>query len=507
MRSRGPLAPTARAPGSALAPGRPRRLDAVVVGAGPNGLAAAVVLASAGLSVSVYEAAPGPGGGCRTEELTLPGYSSDVCAAVHPLAAASGFFRRFGLQERGVRLLEPEVGLAHPLDGGRAASAVRSLYETANALGPDAGSYERLLGPLLARSETIVDTVLSPLRSLPAEPAGPVLFARDGLRPATALARRFAGGEAKALVAGLAAHSMRPLQRVGTAAAGLFLGLLLHYVGWPFAEGGSQAIADSMVDALREAGGEVLTASPVRRLEELPPARIVMLDVTPRGLLELAGDRLPAAYQRQLARYRYGPGVCKVDWALSEPVPWTAEVCRRAGTVHVGGELAEIALAESEVASGRHPERPFVLCAQPGTVDGTRAPEGAQVLWTYCHVPSGSERDMSAAIAAQIERFAPGFSDVVVAKSVHSAAACERRNPNYVGGDIASGLQDLRQTFTRPAARWEPYRTPLPGVYLCSSSTPPGPGVHGRCGELAALSALRHELGLRKPPELAPGRG
>jgi phytoene dehydrogenase-like protein len=479
--------------------------DAVVVGSGPNGLAAAFVLASAGLSVTVYEAAPTPGGGCRTEELTLPGFRHDVCSAVHPLAAGSGFFQRYDVPAHGVRLLKPPVAFAHPLGGGRSAVVTGSVEETAGRLGSDASTYTSLMRPLVDHADGIVDSVLSTMRAVPSDVAGAALFARLGLQSVSHLARRFQGVEARALVSGVGAHSIRPLDRAGTGGVALLLSLLAHSVGWPIVEGGSQAITDSLVAAVTQLGGEVVPDVTVRRLEELPDARLVMLDTSPSSLLTLAGDRLPSGYARRLSRYRYGPGVCKVDWALSEPVPWSSAECRRAGTVHVGGDSYEVARAESEVCHGRHPAQPFVLCTQPGVVDATRAPSGRHTLWTYCHVPSGSDRDMSAQIASQIERFAPGFSDVVLAKSVETAADCADRNPNYVGGDIACGVQDLRQTFGRPVWRWDPYRTPLRGVYLCSSATPPGPGGHGRCGELAALSALRHELGIRRPPELAPG--
>jgi phytoene dehydrogenase-like protein len=479
------------------------RLDAVVVGSGPNGLAAAVVLASAGLSVTVYEGAAHPGGGCRTEELTLTGFRHDVCSAVHPLAVGSGLFQRFGLYERGVRMLWPEVAFAHPLEGSRAAYALRSVEATSAALGADARAYTALMRPLVDRSDGILDFALSSLRAVPRDVPGAGRFAWHGLRSLSSLVERFQDAEARALMAGVGAHSMRPLDRPGTGAVALLLGLLAHSVGWPVVEGGSQAITDSLVRALETRGAELVLGTPVRTLDELPPARVIMLDVSPKSLLSLAGNRLPSSYRKRLRCFRYGPGVCKVDWALSEPVPWASEPCRRAGTVHVGGEFSAVARAESEVSRGRHPEDPFVLCAQPGVVDATRAPEGRQTLWTYCHVPSGSERDMSGEIAAQIERFAPGFSEVVLAKAVRTAGEGERDNPNYVGGDIACGRQDLRQIFARPAWKWDPYRTPIEGVYLCSSATPPGPGVHGRCGELAALSALRHELGIRRAPSLS----
>ncbi len=481
------------------------RLDAIVVGAGPNGLAAAVVLAAAGLGVRVVEAASEPGGGCRTAELTLPGFRHDVCAAAHPLALASPFFARFDLAARGVRLLEPELPFAHPLEDGRAGIVHRSVEETAAGLGGDGPAYRRLFGPLAARGDEIADDVLSSLRNVPAHPLALARFGGRALASATALAARFQDDEARAILAGVGAHAMRPLERPLTGGVALFLTVLAHHVGWPVAEGGSDALVGAMLKALRDAGAEVSCDEPVRSLADLPPARAVLLDLTPAGLLGLAGDRLSGRYRRQLARFRYGPGVCKVDWALSGPVPWRNEDCRRAGTLHLGGTLEEIAAAEREVAGGQHADRPYVLAVQPGVVDPSRAPEGQHTLWSYCHVPAGSDRDMSDEIAGQIERYAPGFRDLVLDKATLTASGEEARNANYVGGDIGGGVADLRQTFFRPVVAWNPYRTPIPGVYLCSSSTPPGAGVHGRCGELAALAALREIFGRREAPELGPG--
>ena len=446
----------------------------------------------------MFEAAREAGGGCRTADLTLPGFHHDVCSAAHPLALASPFFRELGLEALGVRLLHPEVPFAQPLGGDRAAAAFRCVATTAAELpGRDERTYRRLFEPLVARNLAVAAAALSSFRRVPATPIAVMRLIGAGLPTAQALARRFASTEARALVAGVAAHAMRPLDRPLTAGVALLLGSLGHAVGWPVVEGGSGGIVRALLTALEGAGAEVVTSHPVRSLTELPPARAVLLDVTPRQLLAMAGDGLPGRYARQLRAFRYGAGVCKVDWALDGPVPWGADVCRRAGTVHLGGTFEDIAGAELDVAAGRHPERPYVLVVQPGVVDPTRAPEGKHTLWTYCHVPAGSDRDMSGAIAAQVERFAPGFGDVVLARSVRTARDMEAENPNYVGGGIDGGIQDLTQTFARPALRWDPYRTPLPGVYLCSSSTPPGPGVHGRCGQLAARSALRHEFGIR----------
>jgi phytoene dehydrogenase-like protein len=472
--------------------------DAVVVGSGPNGLAAAVTLARAGLSVHVIEGAATPGGGCRTEELTLPGFHHDVCSAVHPLAGASPFFTATDLAARGVRLLTPKVAFAHPLDGGRAAAVAGSVGETAAELGPDGHAYRRLLEPLVRDTPLILPTVLGPLRTVPGHPLAMARFGLEGLAPASVLARRLRGQEARALLAGAAAHTMQPLTAPLTSAFGLLFLMIAHSVGWPLVEGGSARIVDALVGELTSLGGRVETGRWVQTLDDLPRARAVLLDVTPRQFLALAGGRLPARQRRALQRFRYGPGVCKVDWALSGPVPWQAPACEQAGTVHVCGPFAEVARSESDVAAGRHPERPFCLVAQPGVVDPGRAPDGKQTLWGYCHVPSGSTVDMTGRIEAQIERFAPGFRDLILARSVRTAAEMEQHNPNYVGGDITGGAGTLRQTVFRPTPRWNPYRTSLPGVYLCSASTPPGGGVHGMCGSWAARTALADLGGTRQ---------
>ncbi len=479
-------------------------LDAVVVGSGPNGLAAAVTMAAAGLRVQVIEGAPTIGGGCRTEELTLPGFWHDVCSASHPLAVASPFFRRFGLAARGVALAWPEVQFAQPLDGGRAAVVTQSVRDTAARLGADGRAYQRLLGPVTEHLDEILAAVLAPLRRPPAHPVPAMNYGRHAIRPASVLARRWHGEEARAILAGAAAHAMMPLTAAPTAGIGLMLVALAHGVGWPVVAGGSARITDAMAAALVANGGRVETGRWVGSLTELPPASATILDVSPRTLLQLAGDRLPGGYRAALRRFRYGPGVCKVDFALSGPVPWANEDCRRAGTLHLGGPFEQIAAAEAEVAAGKHPQNPYVLVVQPGVADPSRAPAGQQTLWTYCHVPSGSGVDMTGRIEAQIERFAPGFRDLVLARAVRTAADEEAHNPNYVGGDIGVGLQTIWQTVVRPAPRWNPYRTPIRGVYLCSSATPPIPGVHGRCGELAALTALRDIFGVRDVPDISP---
>lgn len=467
--------------------------DAVVVGSGPNGLAAALTLARAGLAVHIYEGADTPGGGCRTRELTLPGFAHDVCSTVHPLLAASPFFLHAALS--GLTLKTPEIALAHPLDGGRAAAVTSSVRQTAAALGDDAHAYRRLMGALVEDAAAIVPSVLGPMVKPPPHPLAMARFGLKGLWPVGMLARRLRTPEARALLAGLGAHSMRPLSAPGTGAFALLLGVLAHAVGWPVVEGGSARIADVMVAEIEAAGGAVHTGQWVKGLDELPRAKVTLLDVSARQLLELAGDRLPARYEKALRRFKYGPGIFKMDWALSGPVGWEAEACGATPTLHIGGTLEEIARSESEVAAGRHSERPFCIAVQPCVVDPTRAPVGQHTFYAYCHVPAGSTVDMSERIEAQIERFAPGFRDLVMARNSVTAADTERHNPNYVGGDINSGAATLRQTVFRPTISLRPYRTPLQGVYLCSSSTPPGGGVHGMCGQGAAKAALR-DLGL-----------
>lgn len=471
------------------------RRDAVVVGAGPNGLAAALTLARAGRSVLVIEARETVGGGCRSEELTVPGFVHDVCSAVHPLVAGSPFFRSLPLERMGIELVHPEAPLAHPLDDGTAVMLERSVAVTAAGLGPDREAYERLMAPVVNDLSLVLPGVLGPALRPPRHPLAMARFGRLALRSAAGLARsRFAGDRARALLAGNAAHSMLRLESPPSAGVGLLLMALGHAVGWPIVRGGSQRIADGMVEELRRLGGEVETGREVRSLDELPPARATLLDVSPRQLLGIAGMRMPAGAWRRLARYRYGPGVVKVDWALAGPIPWRAPECARAATVHLGGTLAEIAAGEGEVIRGRIAERPCVLLAQQTLADPSRAPAGMHTVWAYCHVPAGSTVDMTGRIEAQVERFAPGFRDRVVARATRLPADLERENPNYVGGDIGGGVQDLRQTLGRPVLSANPYATPVPGVYLCSSSTPPGGGVHGMCGHLAARAALRREL-------------
>ena len=466
----------------------------MVVGAGPNGLAAAIVLAQAGRSVLVLEAAEEPGGGARTAALTLPGFVHDVCSAVHPLAVASPFLRRLPLAAHGLEWIQPPVPLAHPLDGGRVVLLERSIAATARRLGPDAGTYHRLMAPLVARWPELLAEVLGPLHV----PRHPLLVARFGLLallPATWLAKAlFCGERARALFAGIAAHATLPLSRPPSAAFGLVLAIPGHALGWPVSRGGSGRISQALVSYLRSLGGQVATGRRVESLDELPRARAVLLDVTPKQVLRLAGARLPRGYQRQLERFQYGLGTFKIDWALDAPVPWQAAECARAATVHLGGTLEEIEAAHQAAWQGVPPERPFVLLAQPSLFDPTRAPPGQHVLWAYCHLPNGSSADMAGRIEAQIERFAPGFRNRILARHTMGPAELEQHNPNLIGGDISGGETTLRQLFFRPALRLVPYATPLDGVFICSSSTPPGGGVHGMCGYHAARVALRRRF-------------
>jgi phytoene dehydrogenase-like protein len=468
--------------------------DAVVVGSGPNGLAAAVTLAEAGLAVEVREAARTIGGGTRSEELTLPGFLHDVCSAVHPLAAASPFFARLPLSQHGLELVQPAAPLAHPLDGGRSVVLERSLEAAAARLGEDSDRYSQLLGPLVRDWPKLESSLLGPLVHLPRHPLAMARFGLAAVLPCTTFARRrFTQAEARAVVAGAAAHSIVPLERVATTGYALVLLSLLHRVGWPIARGGSQAIADALASYLRSLGGVIRTEAPVTSLAEVSGTPLVMLDVGPQQLLDLAGDSLPARYRGALARFKYGPGVFKIDYALDGPIPWNDEDCGRAGTVHLGGTLEEIAASERAPWRGEHAERPFVLLAQPSLFDSSRAPAGKHTAWAYCHVPNGSTFDMTERIEAQIERFANGFRDRILARSVRSPLDLERHNANLVGGDVNGGAGNLRQLIVRPAPRVNPYRTPVKGVYLCSASTPPGGGVHGMCGYLAARAALRSD--------------
>jgi phytoene dehydrogenase-like protein len=466
--------------------------DGVVVGAGPNGLAAAIMLAQAGWKVLLIEGYATPGGGCRTEALTLPGFAHDVCSAVHPLALSSPFLRTLPLAEMGLRWVHSPASLAHPFDDGTAITLERSITATAEQLGPDAEAYRRLMAPLASRWDDLSTEILAPLLKIPAHP---VLLARFGtmaLLPAQTLAHVcFSGERARTLFAGLAAHSTLPLSFAGSAAFVLVLGASAHAVGWPLAQGGSQAITDALTAYFGRLGGEVRTGWHVKHLDELPRTRATLLDVTPRQLLQMGNGRLPSGYARRLARYQYGMGVCKVDWALSAPIPWKAPACARSATVHLGGSSDEIAASERAAWEGKDMERPFVLLVQPSLFDSSRAPAGSHTAWAYCHVPLGSPRDYHTQIEDQIERFAPGFKACILARHVRSAVQMAEYNPNDVGGDISGGAPTLWQLFARPTLSAAPYATPVQGLYLCSSSTPPGGGVHGMCGYHAAKAALR----------------
>ncbi len=465
--------------------------DALVVGAGPNGLSAGIAIAQTGRSVLVVEGRDTVGGGARSAALTLPGFLHDVCSAVHPMAVGSPFFRTLPLSDHGLDWVQPAAPLAHPLDDGTAVMMERSVEATADGLGCDAAAYRRLFGPLVRDWRKLAADVLGPLR-VPRHPLVTARFGLTGLRSALSLAQaRFNGERARALFAGLAAHSVLPLERPPSAAFGLVLGASGHAVGWPMPRGGAQRIAEALASHLASLGGQIETGKPVERVEDLPSTAVTLLDVTPRQVVKIAGRHLHSSFRRRLEAYRYGPGAFKMDWALSGPVPWRASECTRAGTLHLGGTIAEIAQAEREVWSGRHPDRPFVLLSQPSLFDPTRAPEGRHTVWAYCHVPNGSDFDMTGRIEAQVERFAPGFRERVLKRSVRPPAALEEYNPNCVGGDINGGVQDFGQLFARPARMLRPYSVPSTDLFICSSSTPPGGGVHGMCGYFAARAALR----------------
>ena len=467
--------------------------DAVVVGAGPNGLAAAVRIAQAGRSVHVIEAAPTIGGGTRTADLTLPGFFHDVCSAVHPMGLGSPFFRTLPLESHGLEWIHPDIPLAHPLDDGRVAILARSLDETAQALGSDEDNYRKLFEPFVRSFRQLAAGVLAPLVRVPRHP----VMARMGLK-GTQSANRIARSalqteEGQALFAGLGGHSIRPLGAMLTAGPAIFLGAAGHAFGWPMPKGGSQSIANALAGVLEDLGGSIETGREIKDFSELPSHRAVLFDTSPAALGRIAANQLPGRFRARLRRFRHGPGVFKLDYALSEHVPWSAAEAHRAGTVHVGGTLEQIVSAEAEVARGQHPARPFVLVAQPSLFDETRAPEGRHVLWAYTHVPAASTYDMTSKIEDQIERFAPGFRDLVLERAHKNAAEFEVYNANNVGGDISGGEMTLRQMVRRPKV-FSPYTTPADGIYLCSSSTPPGAGVHGMCGYWAAEAALKREL-------------
>jgi phytoene dehydrogenase-like protein len=472
-----------------------REYDAVIVGAGPNGLAAAIALAQKGLSTVLVEASALPGGGMRSGALTLPGFIHDLCSAVHPLGIASPFFRSLPLARHGLQWIDSPAPLAHVFGDGQVTLLERSLEATAAQFGRDKQAYERLLGPFVEQFDRLLPMILSPLRY----PASPLLMARFGLsavRSMRGLARaHFASPEPGALLAGIAAHAMVPLDSLVTASFALVLAMAGHAVGWPIARGGSQAIADALLAHYRELGGELVLNTKVDKLAELPKARAYLFNLSPQQVASIAGDQLPSLYKRRVQRFRFGPGVFKVDWAMRGPIPWRDARCRRAVTVHLSGTLEQVAAAEAAVNRGQLSARPFVLLGQPSLVDDTRAPAGQHTVWAYCHVPHGSPVDALPAIEAQLEQFAPGFRDLVLGRFTRNAAELEQHSPNYVGGDISGGVSDLTQLFFRPVLKADPYATPNRQIYLCSSSTPPGGGVHGMCGYWAAQSALARAFG------------
>jgi phytoene dehydrogenase-like protein len=470
--------------------------DAVVVGSGPNGLAGAIALAQAGCSVLVLETNATIGGGARSAELTLPGFVHDVCSAVHPLAAGSPFFKTLPLERFGLTWIQPELPLAHPLDDGTAACLYRGVDETAERLGADARNYRRLMRPLVRNWKKLATEFLQPMLHFPRHPLALARFGIPALFPATLLAKTaFRHEPARALFGGIAAHSFLPLESVVSSAFGFVLGIAGHAVGWPIPRGGSQTITNALANYLRELGGKIDIGHRVESLDDLPKSRVVLLDISAWQFVRIAGERLPKVYRDRLAKFRHAPGIFKIDYALSSPIPWRAEACKRAGTIHLGGTIDEIATAERDVSQGKIPERPFTLVAQQSLFDDTRAPRGQHTLWTYCHVPFGCKIDVAERVESQIERFAPGFRDCILARHTVSAVDLEESNPNLAGGDINGGAANLAQLIARPILSPTPYRTPLRGVYLCSASTPPGGGVHGMCGYHAARAALKDVFG------------
>jgi len=469
--------------------------DAVIVGAGPNGLSAAIELGRAGLSTLVIEAAGTAGGGCRSGELTLPGFIHDHCAAVHPLGATSTFFRSLGLERHGLEWVHSPALLAHVVDDRTVITLEHKLSDAVANFGPDGRAYQDLVGPFVERWHELYPMVLGPLRF----PAHPFLMGRFGLKALRSMRglamSKFTQEPVRALLAGISAHAMVPLDAVATASFALVLAIAGHVGGWPVARGGSQAIIHALVAVMREQGGELELGHTVTSMAELPRARAYLFDVTPRQLLAIAGDRLPSGYRRRLEAFRYGPGVYKLDWALRGPIPWKNPACARASTVHMSGTFDDIEAANKAVHAGALAQHPFILLAQPSLFDPTRAPEGMHTAWAYCHVPHGSTIDASANIEGHIERFAPGFRDLIIGRSTKNAVEMEQYNPNYVGGDINGGFAELSQLFFRPVARVDPYATPTPDIFLCSSSTPPGGAVHGMCGYWSAHSALRRVFG------------
>lgn len=470
--------------------------DAVIIGSGPNGLAAAIRLAEKGLSVKVFEKEETIGGGTRTKDLTLPGFHHDVCSAIHPMAKGSPYFQSLPLEEYGLEWIHPEIPVAHPLDDEPAVAVFRSLEKTMDNFGEDGPTYQNYITPFLGSWNDMLRDILGPLPLLPRHPFLMARFGLKAIQSADKFARRFKTTRARAAFAGLAAHGIMPFNKPATAAIGLVLGIAAHTVGWPYPKGGSQQIAFAMAKYLESLGGEIETDVNIQSLDELPDSQSILFNNTPQQILDIAGDRLTDRYANKLRDYEYGSGVFKIDMALSEPIPWKDDVCKKAGTVHLGGTFEEIAASEKASASGSHPENPYVLVAQQSLEDDSRAPDDKHTCWAYCHVPNGSTRDMSDAIIDQIERFAPGFRDCIIEQHTMNTTAMQKYNPNYIGGDINGGKQNLGQLFTRPAGLLDPYHIPKTNLYIASSSTPPGGGVHGMCGYHAANSVLKREFGL-----------
>lgn len=470
--------------------------DAVVIGAGPNGLAAAIAMQKAGLGVLLLEAKETIGGGLRSARFMDSGNIYDICSAIHPMALQSPFFKKLPLEQHGLVYINPPIMAAHPLDGGKAVGLFSSLKETAGQFNEDEANYMRLFGPLIERWPKLIDDLLAPFH-VPSNPFPLMRFGMKAIQSAAQIAKNFHTEELKALWAGMAAHAMLPLNYMTTSAVALVLAIAGHTEGWPIPQGGSQEIAHALALYFQSIGGEIETSFPVETYQKLPRATVYLFDVGPKQLLQIAGDQFHSAYRKKLEKYRYGMGVFKIDWLLNNPIPFLAAPCRAAGTVHIGNRFQEIAEAERQVWKGNHPIKPFVLLAQQSLFDPSRVKGGHQLAWAYCHVPNGSAVDMTVAIERQVERYAPGFRDCIVAKQTMNTISYETYNPNYVGGDINGGLMDIRQLYARPTLRWSPYSTSAKDIYICSSSTPPGGGVHGMCGYHAAKQALRQRFGIK----------
>lgn len=472
------------------------KYNAIIIGSGPNGLAAGIRLAQKGLTVKIFEKEDTIGGGTRTMELTQPDFHHDICSAIHPLAKASPFLKSLPLEEYGLEWIQPEVPVAHPLDDQPAGALFRSLDKTVAHLGKDGEAYRRWITPFMDSWDDLLTDILAPFSPIPNNPILMARFGLKALRSAKGFAKRYQTSKARALFAGLAAHGIMPFDKMATAAIGLVLGTAAHTVGWPYPRGGSHQITKAMADYFESLGGKIETSAEITSVDALPASKTILFNNTPQQILSIAGKKLPQSYAKKLEHFEYGQGVFKLDFALSDPIPWKDEVCRKAGTVHVGGTLEEIALSEKESATGRHPEKPYVLVAQQSLGDDSRAPNSQHTGWAYCHVPNGSTKDMTEPILNQIERFAPGFRDCIIDTHKMNAKAMQMYNPNYIGGDINGGRADITQLFTRPAGLFDPYHIPKTNMYIASSSTPPGGGVHGMCGFHAAESVLRGEFKL-----------